>query len=64
MQAKREYENYFLGSPYRLSNYYSRYLLSEREWTMDELLAEVSCRFTFLASRTAPLTLICSCQGG
>ncbi|KAI0748561.1 Metalloenzyme, LuxS/M16 peptidase-like protein [Daedaleopsis nitida] len=41
-QAKREYENYFLGSPYRLSNYYNRYLLSEREWTMDELLAEVS----------------------
>ncbi|TFK92329.1 hypothetical protein K466DRAFT_582051, partial [Polyporus arcularius HHB13444] len=40
-QAKREYENYFLGAPYRLSNYYNRYLLSEREWTMDELLAEV-----------------------
>ncbi|KAM5532097.1 hypothetical protein V8D89_014261 [Ganoderma adspersum] len=41
-QAKREYENSLLGSPYRLSNYYTRYLLSEGEWTPDELLAEVT----------------------
>ncbi|TBU42064.1 Metalloenzyme, LuxS/M16 peptidase-like protein [Dichomitus squalens] len=41
-QAKREYENSLLGSPFRLSNYYIRYLLSEREWTPDELLAEVT----------------------
>ena len=44
-QAKREYENSLLGSPYRLSNYYTRYLLSEGEWTPDELLAEVTCKF-------------------
>ncbi|OJT08672.1 Insulin-degrading enzyme [Trametes pubescens] len=41
-QAKREYENFFLGQPYRLSDYYTRYLLTEREWTMSELLEEVS----------------------
>ncbi|KAJ8483108.1 hypothetical protein ONZ51_g4915 [Trametes cubensis] len=40
-QAKREYENFFLGQPYRLSDYYARYMLSEREWTMSELLEEV-----------------------
>lgn len=42
LQAKREYENFFLGQPYRLSDYYARYLLTEREWTMSELLEEVS----------------------
>lgn len=42
LQAKREYENFFLGQPYRLSDYYTRYLLTEREWTMSELLEEVS----------------------
>ncbi|KAI0672916.1 insulin-degrading enzyme [Trametes maxima] len=40
-QAKREYENFFLGQPYRLSDYYARYLLTEREWTVSELLEEV-----------------------
>ncbi|KAI9069108.1 insulin-degrading enzyme [Trametes sanguinea] len=41
-QAKREYENFFLGQPYRLSDYYARYMLTEREWTMSELLEEIT----------------------
>ncbi|KAH9857197.1 insulin-degrading enzyme [Lenzites betulinus] len=41
-QAKREYENFFLSQAYRLSDYYARYLLTEREWTMSELLEEVT----------------------
>ncbi|CDO73578.1 hypothetical protein BN946_scf185014.g48 [Trametes cinnabarina] len=40
-QAKRDYENFFLGQPYRLSDYYARYMLTEREWTMSELLQEI-----------------------
>ncbi|KAI0362448.1 insulin-degrading enzyme [Trametes cingulata] len=40
-QAKREYENFFLGQPYRLADYYARYLLTEQEWTMSELLEEI-----------------------
>ncbi|KAI0780630.1 insulin-degrading enzyme [Trametes elegans] len=40
-QAKRDYENFLLNQPYRLSDYYTRYLLTEREYTMTELLAEV-----------------------
>ncbi|KAI8989729.1 insulin-degrading enzyme [Trametes punicea] len=41
-QAKREYENFFLGQPYRLSDYYARYMLAEREWMISELLGEIS----------------------
>ncbi|KAI0372962.1 insulin-degrading enzyme [Pilatotrama ljubarskyi] len=40
-KTKRDYENFFLGQPYRLSEYYARYLLTEREWTISELLEEV-----------------------
>ncbi|KAI0636675.1 insulin-degrading enzyme [Trametes polyzona] len=41
-QAKRDYENFFLNQPYRLSDHYARYLLAERDWTVSELLEEVS----------------------
>ncbi len=55
-QAKREYENSLLGSPFRLSNYYTRYMLSEREWTPDELLAEVNCKFTYVVTSFVRMT--------
>ncbi|OCH92098.1 insulin-degrading enzyme [Obba rivulosa] len=41
-QAKRDWENFFLGQPYRLSDYYGRYLMSEKQWTVEEKLAELS----------------------
>ncbi|EMD38222.1 hypothetical protein CERSUDRAFT_82469 [Gelatoporia subvermispora B] len=41
-QAKRDWENFFLGQPYRLSDYYGRYLMAEKQWTVDEKLAELS----------------------
>ena len=36
--------------PSRLSNYYYRYLLSERDWTVEEIIAEVSCKLALLHS--------------
>lgn len=42
-QARREYENFFLGQPYTLSDYYGRYLMAQRQWTVNEKLAELPC---------------------
>ncbi|KAH9950188.1 insulin-degrading enzyme [Amylocystis lapponica] len=41
-QAKRDWENFSLGQPYRLSDYFGRYLMTEQLWTVEEKLAEVS----------------------
>ncbi|OBZ69128.1 hypothetical protein A0H81_10725 [Grifola frondosa] len=41
-QAKRDYENFFLGQPYRLSDFDARYLLTQQQYTLTEKLAEVS----------------------
>ncbi|KAH8826892.1 Metalloenzyme, LuxS/M16 peptidase-like protein [Flagelloscypha sp. PMI_526] len=40
-QAKRDWENFFLGQSYTLSDYYARYLTTELQWTQEEKLAEL-----------------------
>lgn len=40
-EARREWENFFLGQSYSLSDYYGRYLLTERQWTIEEKLKEL-----------------------
>ncbi|KAF9000402.1 Metalloenzyme, LuxS/M16 peptidase-like protein [Cyathus striatus] len=40
-QAKRDWENFFLGQSYTLSDYFGRYLLAERQWTLEEKLKEL-----------------------
>jgi insulysin len=48
-QTKRDWENIFLGPTYKTSDYYGVYLLSEKQWTYQEKLAEISCeRFIFI----------------
>lgn len=42
-QTKRDWENIFLGPTYKMSDYYGIYLLSEKQWTYEEKLAEISC---------------------
>ncbi|KAI0310642.1 Metalloenzyme, LuxS/M16 peptidase-like protein [Amylostereum chailletii] len=37
-QAKLEWENFFLGQTYRISDYYGRYLMNEKQWTITEKL--------------------------
>ncbi|KAI0053918.1 hypothetical protein FA95DRAFT_1551697 [Auriscalpium vulgare] len=37
-QTKRDWENFFLGQTYRISDYYGRYLMNERQWTIPEKL--------------------------
>ncbi|KAF8637420.1 hypothetical protein AX17_002915 [Amanita inopinata Kibby_2008] len=41
-QAKRTWENFFMGQSYHLSDYYGRYLISEQQWTVEEKLRELS----------------------
>lgn len=40
-QAKRDYENFYMGPPFRVSDYYGRHLLTEQQWILAEKLAEV-----------------------
>ena len=37
-QAKRDWENFFLGQSYQISDYYGRYLITEKQWTLKEKL--------------------------
>ncbi|KAI0062244.1 hypothetical protein BV25DRAFT_1804109 [Artomyces pyxidatus] len=36
--TKRDWENFFLEQTYRLSDYYGRYLMTEKQWTIQEKL--------------------------
>jgi insulysin len=37
-KTKRDWENFFLGQSYQLSDYYGRYLMNEKQWTILEKL--------------------------
>ncbi|KAI0273475.1 Metalloenzyme, LuxS/M16 peptidase-like protein [Gloeopeniophorella convolvens] len=41
-KIKRDWENFFLGQSYQLSDYYGRYLMNERQWTILEKLEVLS----------------------
>jgi insulysin len=43
-QTKRDWENFFLGQTYQLSDYYGRYLITERQWTILEKLQALGCK--------------------
>ncbi|KAJ3740513.1 insulin-degrading enzyme [Lentinula detonsa] len=40
-QNKHNWENFFLGQSYQLSEYYGRHLMTQEQWTVDELLKEL-----------------------
>ncbi|KAG5647302.1 hypothetical protein DXG03_000839 [Asterophora parasitica] len=42
-QNRREWENFFLGQSYSLSDYFARYLMTEQQWTLEEKLKQLSC---------------------
>ena len=44
IQAKRDWHNFFLGQSYVLSDYFARYILSERQWSLEENLKELPCK--------------------
>jgi len=48
LQVAREWRNFFLGQSYLISDYFGRYLLSERQWTTEEQSAELPCVYLIL----------------
>jgi insulysin len=45
LQLKRDWENFFFGQTYRLSDYFARYILTEQQWTIEQSLAEMACKY-------------------
>lgn len=43
-QIKRDWENFFLGQSYQLSDYYGRYIMNEKQWTILEKLQVLGCK--------------------
>jgi insulysin len=41
-KVKRDWENFFMDQGYRLSDYYTRYMLTHNTWTITEKLQEIS----------------------
>ena len=43
-KLKRNWENFFLGQTYQLSEYYGKYPLYENLWLLNEKLPEIPCK--------------------
>ncbi|KDQ61093.1 hypothetical protein JAAARDRAFT_32094 [Jaapia argillacea MUCL 33604] len=41
-EVKRQWQNFFLGQSYTISEYYGRYLITEKQWTLQEKLPEIA----------------------
>ena len=46
-KLRLEWENFFLEKSYNISDFYTRYVLSERQWTIEEKLAELPCQYVY-----------------
>ena len=45
-EVKRDWENFFLEQPFRISDYYTRYIMTHKQWTLKEKLDEISSVYT------------------
>lgn len=55
LQLKQELENFYLTEPYRISDYWSNYLLGPTAWTPKEKLAELESMLrSFEVCRAVP----------
>ncbi|KAJ4475639.1 insulin-degrading enzyme [Lentinula aciculospora] len=55
-QNKHNWENFFLGQSYQLSEYYGRYLMTQEQWTLDEYLKELPSEFPASSSNHSAST--------
>ena len=46
-QVKRDWENFFMDQGYRLSDYYTQYMLTHNTWTITEKLQEISSELSW-----------------
>lgn len=65
-QIKRDWENFFLGQSYQLSDYHGRYFMDEKQWTVLEKLQVLDCEpFDLIAEKENLIDLLfCSCHSG
>jgi insulysin len=52
-QVRQEWNNFFLAQPYRISDYYAKYLLSYEDWTLEQKLGELMSMFPLAFLRPA-----------
>lgn len=45
-EVKRDWENFFLEQSFRISDYFTRYLLTHKQWTLKEKLEEISSSYS------------------
>jgi len=43
-KLKRNWENFFLGQTYQISEYYMKYPFYENLWLLNEKLPEIACK--------------------
>jgi hypothetical protein len=43
-QLEKEWRNFFFGQSYTLSDYFGRYLLAEKQWTIEDQMDELPCK--------------------
>ena len=43
-QLSLEYENFKMNQAFRIANYWAKYLITEKAWTKEELLSQVSSK--------------------
>ena len=43
-KLKRNWENFFLGQTYHISEYYGKYPLNENLWLLNEKLPVIACK--------------------
>jgi insulysin len=46
-QTKQEWENFFLDRPQRVSDYYGRYLMNHGQWTFQQKLEALPCKWDY-----------------
>jgi insulysin len=56
-QLKRTWRNFFLGKPYEIAIYFGGWLLSEKQWTVQEKLQEIESKH-LCSDRLRPLAYI------
>ena len=55
-KLKRNWENFFLGQTYQISEYYGKYPFYDNLWLLNEKLPEIACK-----QKTRYLELLLNC---
>ena len=54
-QRVRETRNYFIGAPFRISDYYARLILCAKQWPLEDRLPIIPSKILWFCSYPDPL---------